>query len=324
MTPRPGMRFATAVERLSDLPVPLPDGPAELTPVPTDGRVRPFAPRVPATDRPAAVLVLIVPDADDEARVILTERPTYDGLHSGEVSFPGGKVEPTDADIVATALREADEEIGLDLRAADVRVVGRLDEPSHPGQRASASPRWSRSPAIGRRSSGRPAEVARIVEAPTGRGVPAGRPDRRARPRTVRALAAPRRGRAGRRPAGVGGHRPHPRPARRAAHGRDSLALSAARPRSRSRTRRRPARDDRRAARPPPARRRRSPPRRRSRPARRTAATVRTPANSTTIARISPIVGPGRMHHVRRPEDRVAGGDPRPLVADLRPSRRPR
>ena len=44
------------------------------------------------------------------------------------MSFPGGKVEPDDADIVATALREAQEEVGLIAEAAGVRVVGLLDE----------------------------------------------------------------------------------------------------------------------------------------------------------------------------------------------------
>ena len=44
------------------------------------------------------MLVLVVPGEDGAARVVLTERPIYDGLHSGEVSFPGGKVEPGDVD----------------------------------------------------------------------------------------------------------------------------------------------------------------------------------------------------------------------------------
>ena len=47
--------------------------------------------------------------------------------HSGEVSFPGGKSEPEDADPAATALREANEEVALDPDAAGVRVVGLLD-----------------------------------------------------------------------------------------------------------------------------------------------------------------------------------------------------
>jgi 8-oxo-dGTP pyrophosphatase MutT (NUDIX family) len=70
--------------------------------------------------------VLVFPGPDDEARLVLTERPSYDGFHSGEVSFPGGKAEPDDADEDATALRESAEEIGLDTAAAGVRVVGHL------------------------------------------------------------------------------------------------------------------------------------------------------------------------------------------------------
>jgi 8-oxo-dGTP pyrophosphatase MutT (NUDIX family) len=113
-------RFATPVAAL-------PAGPAELLPVFTDGRLRPrLAPT--GTARPAAVLALLFPDERGETRLVLTERRSYDGHHSGEVSLPGGKAEPSDADAAATALREAAEEVGLDPDAAGVRVVGRLDE----------------------------------------------------------------------------------------------------------------------------------------------------------------------------------------------------
>ena len=61
------------------------------------------------------------------ARVVLTERATRDGHHSGEISFPGGKAEPEDADLAATALREAAEEIALDPAEAGIRVLGRLE-----------------------------------------------------------------------------------------------------------------------------------------------------------------------------------------------------
>src|SRR4051794_39747954 len=115
------MLFEAAVERLTTFPTALPEGPSDLMPVFTDGRLRPrLAPS--ATARPAAVLVLVLPDAAGEARLVLTERRTYDGHHSGEVSFPGGKAEPGDADAPATALREAREEGGLDAEAADGRV----------------------------------------------------------------------------------------------------------------------------------------------------------------------------------------------------------
>ncbi len=72
--------------------------------------------------------MLVFPDRDGEARLVLTERLSYDGHHSGEVSLPGGKAEPGDADAATTALREAAEEVGLDPVGATVRVLGRLDE----------------------------------------------------------------------------------------------------------------------------------------------------------------------------------------------------
>ncbi len=121
------MRLDEAVARLAVLPDPLPPGRAELQPVFIDDRLRPRLDPT-TTARPAAVLVLIHPGPDGEARLVLTERLSYDGHHSGEISFPGGKAEPDDADPAATALREATEEVGLDPVAANIRIVGRLDE----------------------------------------------------------------------------------------------------------------------------------------------------------------------------------------------------
>jgi 8-oxo-dGTP pyrophosphatase MutT (NUDIX family) len=123
------VRYAKVAERLSSLatfPGPLPEGPAVLMPQFTDERLRPRL-EPPPSARAAAVLVLVFPGPDGEPRLVLTERPSYDGHHSGEVSFPGGKAEPHDADADATALRESAEEIGLDAAAAGVRTVGHLD-----------------------------------------------------------------------------------------------------------------------------------------------------------------------------------------------------
>jgi 8-oxo-dGTP pyrophosphatase MutT (NUDIX family) len=80
-----------------------------------------------STARPAAVLVLIAPDAAGEARVVLIERGSYEGHHSGEIAFPGGSAEAIDTDAAATALREAAEEIGLRPDELGVRVVGNLE-----------------------------------------------------------------------------------------------------------------------------------------------------------------------------------------------------
>jgi 8-oxo-dGTP pyrophosphatase MutT (NUDIX family) len=56
----------------------------------------------------------------------LTKRSELVASHKGEISFPGGAFEVQDSDLVATALREAEEEIGL--LATDVHVIGRLDD----------------------------------------------------------------------------------------------------------------------------------------------------------------------------------------------------
>jgi 8-oxo-dGTP pyrophosphatase MutT (NUDIX family) len=70
----------------------------------------------------ASVLVALV--ERDELTVLLTQRTDHLTDHPGQVSFAGGRVEPTDADAAATALREAQEEIGLD--AAFVDVLGAM------------------------------------------------------------------------------------------------------------------------------------------------------------------------------------------------------
>lgn len=82
----------------------------------------PFAPR--PEPKPAAVLVPVVL-RDPEPAVLLTERASGLRQHSGQIAFPGGRVDPDDGSILAAALREAREEIGLSER--DVRPLGYLD-----------------------------------------------------------------------------------------------------------------------------------------------------------------------------------------------------
>jgi 8-oxo-dGTP pyrophosphatase MutT (NUDIX family) len=76
----------------------------------------------------AAVLVALYED-DGVLRVVLTRRPDHMPTHPGDVVFPGGMIEPGDDGPVATALREAQEEIGLPI-ANVIEILGGL-QPTH-------------------------------------------------------------------------------------------------------------------------------------------------------------------------------------------------
>lgn len=80
--------------------------------------------RDPAAKAAAVLLVLL--EKQDKVHVLLTRRSGQVAHHKGEISFPGGRKDPGDPDLLGTALRECDEEIGL--RREDVRILGRLDD----------------------------------------------------------------------------------------------------------------------------------------------------------------------------------------------------
>jgi 8-oxo-dGTP pyrophosphatase MutT (NUDIX family) len=74
--------------------------------------------------RPAAVLVPLI-DRPEGMSVLLTQRTPHLTAHAGQISFPGGRIEESDADATDAALREAEEEVGL--TRDHVTVIGRLD-----------------------------------------------------------------------------------------------------------------------------------------------------------------------------------------------------
>jgi 8-oxo-dGTP pyrophosphatase MutT (NUDIX family) len=76
--------------------------------------------------RPSAVLVLFGESEADGPDLLLLQRAATMRNHAGQPAFPGGGTDPEDADAVATALREANEEVGLD--PSSVEVLGRLPE----------------------------------------------------------------------------------------------------------------------------------------------------------------------------------------------------
>lgn len=68
----------------------------------------------------AGVLALFYPDVAQQTKLVLTLRKTYKGVHSAQIGFPGGKLEPQDISLERAAVRETFEEVGVPLRQIEV------------------------------------------------------------------------------------------------------------------------------------------------------------------------------------------------------------
>lgn len=111
----------------------------------------------------AAVLVPLV-HHDAAINVLLTQRTSHLADHAGQISFPGGRVEPSDASREDTALRETEEEIGL--ARARIELLGRLPDYEIPsGFRITPVVGWIEPPMTLKTD---PFEVEAVFEAPLG------------------------------------------------------------------------------------------------------------------------------------------------------------
>ncbi len=98
-------------------------GQETMAPYPMDERR--FPGKISEDFKKGAVLILFYPEGD-HTFVPFIKRPVYQGVHSGQIAFPGGKWEPEDVDLKVTALREAEEEIGVDSNK--VEILGSLSD----------------------------------------------------------------------------------------------------------------------------------------------------------------------------------------------------
>jgi 8-oxo-dGTP pyrophosphatase MutT (NUDIX family) len=118
------MDFQEIVNKLTiNLKLPLPGKVAHQKMTATSSHILPDRPN--EFTKKSAVLILFYP-SEGEIKLPLILRPAYDGMHGGQVAFPGGRSEKTDENLIRTALREAQEEIGI--RISDVQVIGQLTE----------------------------------------------------------------------------------------------------------------------------------------------------------------------------------------------------
>ncbi|MGE0431270.1 MAG: CoA pyrophosphatase [Planctomycetota bacterium] len=127
--------------------------------------LRSARPQPPADDRvPAAVLVPFVLLDDGRPGIAFIQRPETMPHHPGQIAFPGGKIDPDDADALAAALRETNEEIGIP--AARIELLGEIETFT------TITSRFTITPVIGRLLDTRPSyvpnprEVDEVIEMP--------------------------------------------------------------------------------------------------------------------------------------------------------------
>jgi len=112
--------FLTKLKQRLQLPLPGLEAQFEMAHVNRE-KLKPFDPKSEGY-RNSAVLILLI-KRGDEFLIPLTERPVYNGAHSGQISFPGGKFDEADGTLEQTALRECYEEIGI---KKNIEVIGEL------------------------------------------------------------------------------------------------------------------------------------------------------------------------------------------------------
>lgn len=132
------MDFEEVIQRLKNsLSRQLPGKEAQMRMSPQPVDMRRFDPKLPSNYRKGAVLILIYPQ-EKQAFFPLIKRPEYVGVHSGQIAFPGGKMDEGDENEVFTALREAEEEVAVN--ASKVEVLGRMSDLFIPASNFLVSP----------------------------------------------------------------------------------------------------------------------------------------------------------------------------------------
>lgn len=118
-------RFKTSLSKLKKLELPGEEIQIKMAPMERLVELKQLAKNKNNASR-AGVMVLFYPSENNITHFVLILRRTYRGVHSGQVGFPGGRYEPQDKDLLNTALRETEEEVGVPM--SKVTVLKQLTE----------------------------------------------------------------------------------------------------------------------------------------------------------------------------------------------------
>jgi 8-oxo-dGTP pyrophosphatase MutT (NUDIX family) len=116
-------RLVSFLESRLNQGLPGKDAHMDMAPLPID--LRRFESKLPKSHRKSGVLILFYPESNLPFFPLI-KRPEYPGIHGGQIALPGGKMELDDPSVIHTALREAEEEIGVDSRK--IQVLGQLTD----------------------------------------------------------------------------------------------------------------------------------------------------------------------------------------------------
>jgi 8-oxo-dGTP pyrophosphatase MutT (NUDIX family) len=150
------------VSKIKNLPLPGEAAHFEMAPALRIAELKALA-KPPSTYKKAGVMALLYPGSDQLARLLFILRNAYPGVHASQIGFPGGQEESHDQDLLQTALRETEEEVGVP--ASSIKPIRALSKVYIPPSNFEVSPfigLCTETPAFKKQDS----EVADLIEVP--------------------------------------------------------------------------------------------------------------------------------------------------------------
>ncbi len=111
--------FKKILPKIAKIPLPGVSSQLKMAPAMRQKELEKMAERM-KNARKSAVMALFYPNSNHETTLVLILRKTYKGVHSNQVGFPGGQVDPEDVNFRATALRETEEEVGIHRTSVEI------------------------------------------------------------------------------------------------------------------------------------------------------------------------------------------------------------